>query len=227
MLLVIDSANIESIKKLIEFFPIDGVTTNPTIITKENKPFLPLIKEIRSIIGEETMFFVQVLQEKAEDMVEEALYLKKEIGGNLYVKIPVTAEGIKAIKQLKEQGIKTLATTIYTPMQAFIAAKAGADFVAPYVNRIDNLSGNGVQVVKEIVNIFEQHQLPCRVLAASFKNTQQVHQVCLEGAHGITAGGDVIQSLLSHPSTESNVKQFIHDWKLSYGEASDSLLNTH
>lgn len=227
MLLVIDSANIENIKKLIEFFPIDGVTTNPTIITKENKPFLPLIKEIRSIVGEETMLFVQVLKEKAEDMVEEALYIKKEIGGNLYVKVPVTAEGIKAIKQLKEQDIKTLATTIYTPMQAFIAAKAGTDFVAPYVNRIDNLSGNGVQVVKEIVDIFEKHRLSCRVLAASFKNTQQVQQVCLEGAHGVTAGPDVIQSLLSHPSTESNVQEFINDWKLSYGETSDSLLSTH
>ncbi|WNS78275.1 transaldolase family protein [Domibacillus sp. DTU_2020_1001157_1_SI_ALB_TIR_016] len=226
MLLVIDSANIESIQDLAECFPVDGVTTNPAIITKEKKPFLPLLKEIQSIIGKERMLFVQVLQEYAEEMVKEAVYLKEEIGGNLYIKIPVTAEGIKAIKQLKQQGIRTLATAIYTPMQALVAAKAGADFVAPYVNRIDNLAGDGVQVVRDIVEAFDRCQLPCQVLAASFKNTQQVHGVGLAGVHGVTAGPKILKSLVEHPVTESNVKQFVEDWKLFYGEACDSVIHT-
>jgi fructose-6-phosphate aldolase 2 len=221
--ILIDSANLDSIRELNTLFPIDGVTTNPTIIVKEKKPFLPLLKEIRNIIGEEKMLFAQVLHEKAEGMLEEGLQLNEEIGGKLYVKIPVTDEGIKAIKFLKSKGIKTLATTIYTPMQAFIAAKAGAEYVAPYVNRIDNLAGNGVQVVTEIVKIFERHHLPCKVLAASFKNTQQVHHVCLEGAHGITAAPDIIKALIAHPSTDLNVNQFKIDWLQYYGEEYNSV----
>lgn len=226
MEILIDSANLESIKELNELFPIDGVTTNPTIIVKEKMPFLSLLKEIRSIIGEEKMLHVQALGEKAESIVNEALYLNEVIGGNLYVKVPATNEGIKAIQLLKHQGIKTLATTIYTPMQAFLAAKAGAEYVAPYVNRIDNLAGNGVQVVSEIVKIFEQHHLPCKVLAASFKNTQQVHQVCLAGSHAVTAAPDIIKALIAHPSTELNVKQFVNAWKCFYGEACNSVIRT-
>ncbi|RBW68510.1 transaldolase family protein [Bacillus taeanensis] len=226
MKLLIDSANLQSIRELHTLFPIDGVTTNPTIIVKEKSPFLPLLKEIRSIIGEEKMLFAQVLDERAEGMVEEGIHLNEELGGNLCVKVPVTDEGIKAIKLLKAKGVKTLATTIYTPMQAFLAAKAGAEYVAPYVNRIDNLTGNGVHVVSEIVKMFERHQLPCKVIAASFKNTQQVHRVCLEGAHGITAAPDIIKALITHPSTEMNVKQFVNEWKHFYGESCDSLVRT-
>ncbi|AYE53534.1 fructose-6-phosphate aldolase (plasmid) [Priestia megaterium NCT-2] len=224
MEILIDSANLESIRDLNDLYPIDGVTTNPTIVVKEKRTFLPLLKEIQSIIGEEKMLFAQVLGEKAEDMVKEASYLNKEINGNFYVKIPVTDEGIKAIKLLKLQGIKTLATTIYTPLQAFIAAKAGAEYVAPYVNRIDNLAGNGVQVVSDIIKIFEHHHLPCKVLAASFKNTQQVHHVCLEGAHGVTAAPEIIKSFTAHPSTETNVRQFMNEWKSFYGESSNSII---
>ncbi|HWO98525.1 MAG TPA: fructose-6-phosphate aldolase [Bacillus sp. (in: firmicutes)] len=226
MEILIDSANLNSIRELTEQFPIDGVTTNPTIVVKEQMPFLPLLKEIRSIIGEEKMLFVQTIGEKAEDIINEAIYLNKEIGGNLYVKIPVTDEGIEAIKKLKNQKVKTLATTIYTPMQAFLAAKAGAEYVAPYVNRIDNLGGNGVQVVAEIVKTFERHRLSCKVLAASFKNTQQVHHVCLEGAHGVTAAPDIINGLIVHPSTQLNVKHFRDEWKHFYGEECDSILKT-
>jgi fructose-6-phosphate aldolase 2 len=166
------------------------------------------------------------LGEKAEDIINEALYLNKEIGGSLYVKIPVTAEGIEAIKKLKVQKVKTLATTVYTPMQAFLAAKAGAEYVAPYVNRIDNLGGNGVQVVAEIIKMFERHRLSCKVLAASFKNVQQVHHVCLEGTHGITAAPDIINGLIIHPSTQLNVKQFRDEWKHFYGEECDSVVKT-
>ncbi|MGY3717912.1 fructose-6-phosphate aldolase [Sutcliffiella cohnii] len=224
MQLVIDSANVESIKRLVEYFPIDGVTTNPSIVVKENKPFLPLMKEIRDVIGEEKELFVQVISTSAEDIVEEAKVITESIGGNIIIKVPVTFEGIKAIKRLKKVSIRTLATTVYTPMNAYLAAKAGAEYVAPYVNRIDNLTGDGVKVVAEITKIFTQHNLSCKVLAASFKNTQQIQNVCLAGAHGITAAPELIEAFVNHPSIEANVEQFKQDWISQYGE--ESILTT-
>lgn len=110
-------------------------------------------------------------------------------------------------------------------MQALVAAKAGADFVAPYVNRIDNLAGDGVQMVRDIVESFDRCQLSCKVLAASFKNTQQVHEGGLAGAQGVTEGPEILKSLVEQPVTESNVKQFVEDWKLFYGESYDSIIH--
>jgi len=226
MQLVIDSANIEKIKYLQEYFPIDGVTTNPTIIVKEKKPFLPLLQEIRDIIGNEKELFVQTVGSHAEELVKEAQFINKELPGNIIVKVPVTTEGIKAIKLLKEQGIRTLATTVYTPMSAYVAAKAGAEYVAPYVNRIDNLTGNGIQVVKDIVTIFKEHELSCRVLGASFKNVQQMQQVCLAGAEGITAAPELIEAMLTIPSVDANVQQFKDDWLTLYGKDAINLMET-
>lgn len=220
MQLVIDSANIEKINKLIEFFPIDGVTTNPSIIVNEKKPYLPLLKEIRTVIGDKKELFVQVISKNATDMVEEAKYICETLTGNIIIKVPVTMEGIKTIKLLKQEGIRTLATTVYTPMNAYLAAKAGAEYVAPYVNRIDNLTGNGVKVVSEITDIFSRHHLSCKVLAASFKNVQQIHNICLAGAHGITAAPELIEALIAHPSIEENVDKFRKDWFDQYGEES-------
>jgi fructose-6-phosphate aldolase 2 len=220
MKLVIDSANVESIRKLVDFFPIDGVTTNPSIVVKEQKPFLPLLKEIRAVIGEDKELFAQTIAGDAEGMAEEARWLCEAVSGNVVVKIPVTMEGIKAIKMLKAEGIRTLATTVYTPMNAYLAAKAGADYVAPYVNRIDNLTGNGAKVVAEITEIFSKHNLSCQVLAASFKNVQQIHNICLAGAHGITAAPELIEALVKIPSIEDNVEAFSKDWMGQYGEGS-------
>lgn len=225
MKIVIDSANAEKIRQLNEYFPIDGVTTNPSIIVKEKKPFLLLLQEIRGVIGDEKELFVQAVADKAEEIVEEAIGITKALAGPVLIKVPVTAEGIKAIKLLKEEGIRTLATTVYTPMSAFVAAKAGAEYVAPYVNRIDNLTGNGVQVVAEITRIFIAHSLPCKVLAASFKNVQQLHQVCLAGAHGVTAAPELIQGLIEHPSVASDVEKFKEEWMGQYGKESRDLLS--
>ncbi|OAH56295.1 fructose-6-phosphate aldolase [Domibacillus aminovorans] len=224
MLLVIDSANVEEIRELIDYYPIDGVTTNPSIIVKEKTDFLPLLKEISEVIGNERELFVQTLTFKTEDIIKEAKYIRETVPGNVVVKIPVTNEGIKAIKTLKEIGIRTLGTTVYTPLQAYVAAKAGASYVAPYVNRIDNLTGNGVNVVKEITQLLEKHHYNCQVLAASFKNVQQVHNVCLDGAHGVTAAPDIIKGFLTHPATEANVQSFSDDWQKAYGEK--SVVNT-
>jgi len=226
MQLVIDSANIEAVKELSQYLPIDGVTTNPSIIVKEKKEFLSLLREIRHVIGEEKELFVQTISEKAEDIVQEAHYICNTISGNLLVKVPVTIEGIKAIRMLKEDGIRTLGTTVYTPMSALLAAKAGAEYVAPYVNRIDNLTGTGRNVVSDIVQIFKANNLPCKVLAASFKNVQQIQDVFLADVDGITASPELIKEIFNHPSVERDVKKFREEWLEQYGIESNSLIST-
>lgn len=194
------------------------MTTNPTIISKEKKDFIGILKEIRNTIGKEKMLHVQVVGSKAEDMIEEAIYLNEKIGGNLYIKIPVTEQGIKAMKELSKKGYKITATAIFTAQQALMAAKAGAEFVAPYVNRIDNLMADGIKVVSDIVKIFEIYNINSKVLAASFKNTEQIHNACLKGARSVTVNADLIKQLIYHPSTDLSVDNFIKDWEMQYGK---------
>ncbi|RLL41130.1 fructose-6-phosphate aldolase [Oceanobacillus piezotolerans] len=226
MKLYIDSANIESISWLNEYYPIAGVTTNPSILVKEEKPYLEVLKEIRSIIGNDKELFVQALGDKAEEILDEARFITNELSGNLIVKVPVTEEGIKAIKLLTAENIPSLATTVYTAFQALIAAKSGAKYVAPYVNRIDNLSGNGGLVVKEISELFTAYGLSCEILAASFKNLQQVHDVCLAGAEAVTVAPDIIESMVAFPSTASDVVDFKRQWVNAFGENRTNLTNT-
>ncbi|MCR1934447.1 fructose-6-phosphate aldolase [Clostridium tepidum] len=218
MLILLDTANIDSIKHINDIYPLDGVTTNPTIISKEKKDFIGILKEIRNTIGKEKMLHVQVVGSKAEDMIEEAIYLNEKIGGNLYIKIPVTEQGIKAMKELSKKGYKITATAIFTAQQALMAAKAGAEFVAPYVNRIDNLMVDGIKVVSDIVNIFKIYNINTKVLAASFKNTEQIHNSCLKGAHSVTVNESLIKQLIYHPSTDLSVESFINDWEEQYGK---------
>jgi fructose-6-phosphate aldolase 2 len=150
--------------------------------------------------------------------MEEAEYLQSVIGGNLYIKVPVIPEGIKAIKNLKKQGFKVTATAIFTAQQALMAGVAGADFVAPYVNRIDNISGNGTEVVGIIIDHIATYNLKTKVLAASFKNAQQVHEVAKLGAQAVTVNGETINQMLAHPLTDWSVNQFIADWESIYGK---------
>lgn len=218
MMYLLDTANLEAIKKGYDLYPIVGVTTNPSIISKEQGDFLQILGEIREIIGPDSMLHVQVLGLTAVEMVKEAYFLKENIAGSLYIKIPVLPEGIKAMKILKKEGFGITATAIFTSDQALMAAMAGADFVAPYVNRIDNISGNGVAVVKEIVKKFQQYGLDTKVLAASFKNVQQIHEVSLCGAQSLTAPLEIIEQTLAHPLTDWSVDQFIKDWNNVYGD---------
>ncbi|WP_428909928.1 transaldolase family protein [Niallia sp. Krafla_26] len=226
MRLYIDSANIESIKMLNDYFPIAGVTTNPSILVKEEKPYLDTLKEIRAIIGTDKELFVQAIGDRAEEIVEEARFISQQISGNVIVKVPVTEEGIKAIKLLAAENIPTLATTVYTAFQALMAAMAGAKYVAPYVNRIDNLAGNGVKVVTEIAQLFKTYELGCEILAASFKNLQQVFEVCLAGAETVTVSPDIIEKMIAFPSTGTDVATFKQQWQDFYGEKATTLINT-
>ncbi|PWM47515.1 MAG: fructose-6-phosphate aldolase [Clostridiales bacterium] len=218
MLYIIDSADIEKIKRCVEFFPIDGVTTNPTIISKEHTDFATLIKSIRNIIGPDKMFHIQTKADTAKDIINEAVALNEFVGGNFYIKIPISDEGLKATKELKKMGIKVTETAIFTQQQALIAAKAGADFVAPYVNRLDNIVSDGVHVVGEIVDLLKMHNLPSKVLAASFKTVEQIHKIALVGGHAVTLNPSLYEQLVYHPLTQYAIDDFNVDWESVYGK---------
>ena len=205
MLYILDTADLNAIRHVNEFYPLDGVTTNPSIIAKEKTDFLKLVKEIRNIIGEDKMLHVQTTAKKAEDIVSEAKMLKEILGGEFYIKVPIDEEGLKATKILSEIGIPVTMTAIFTPAQALMAAKAGADYVAPYVNRLDNIIGDGCDVVAEITAELENYGLDCMVLAASFKNAEQVHKCALSGCQCVTVTDDVlVEGMGEIKSTLSN-----------------------
>lgn len=218
MKILLDTADTEYIKKTVDLFPVDGVTTNPTILAKTKKPFLEVLQEIRSIIGQQRSLHAQVLSQTAEKILVEADCLVEKLGKNTFIKIPVIPEGYKAMRLLHEKGIGVTATAVFTAQQALMAAKAGADFVAPYVNRIDNICGDGVQVVADIVHIFQAGGFNTEVLAASFKNVDQVHKCSLVEAQAVTVSEDVFASLTKHPLTDWSVNKFVEDWETVYGK---------
>lgn len=216
-MLILDTANLKDIEEALEYYPIAGVTTNPSIITKEDGDYIETFKDIRNLIGKDKALHVQILAEDAETMVEEGIYLRELLGKNTYIKVPITKEGIKAIKMLKEKNIETTGTAIFTPLQALVAAEAGASFVAPYVNRIDNLQGDGIAVVEKIKMLFEEHQMNTQILAASFKNVQQIQETLLVGAENVTIPFKLLEKLIYCPSTDLSVDQFVQDWHNRFG----------
>jgi fructose-6-phosphate aldolase 2 len=215
---ILDTADIAAIRHCNEFYPVSGVTTNPSIIAKEKRDFWEIVKEIRSIIGPDKLFFAQTVQKTADKIVEEAKLMNEKSGGEFCVKIPIGEEGLKATMELKKLGIKVLMTAIFTPTQALIAAKAGADYVAPYVNRLDNITGDGCEVVAQIVEQFAIHNMQCKVLAASFKNVQQVHNCASAGCQCVTITGDLMEALIKHPMTDAALAGFEKDWTNTYGD---------
>ena len=222
---LIDSADIKAIEHISEFYPIAGVTTNPSLVAKEKTEFLPLIKKIRAIIGYDADLHIQATAKTAEGIVNDAKILKEVVGGSFYVKIPINEEGLKAALILKQEGIGVTMTAIFTSQQALIAARAGADFVAPYVNRLDNINADGVGTVAEIVNLFEMYDLECKVLAASFKNVKQIADVALSGAHTATIAPELFKLAITHPMTDNAIEGFDRDWRSVYGDKGiDSLL---
>jgi TalC/MipB family fructose-6-phosphate aldolase len=218
MKFIIDDADLEKIKETYRVFAVDGVTTNPSILAKNGKQPFETLREIREFIGAEAELHVQVIANDAAGMLEDAHRILKELGKNTYVKIPTTKEGLVAMKALKAEGVNITATAIYTQMQAFLAAKAGADYAAPYVNRIDNLGANGVKTAKDIHDIFKKNGLKTEVLAASFKNSQQVLELCEYGVGAATISTDVIEGLIKNDSVEAAVSAFIKDFEGLCGE---------
>ena len=218
MIFMVDTANIEEIKLAFEYFPVVGVTTNPTIVAKENRPFYEIIKDIRAIIGDDAMLHVQAVSLKAEDILEEAKHLMKTIGGNLYIKVPAIPEGYKAMKLLKAHNIPITATAICSAPQALVAAAAGADFVAPYVNRADDVNSSGIEMVEDIARLLDIYGYKTQILAASFKNVRQIHEVSLAGAGSITIGYDLLGKMVANSLSDWSVNKFVEDWEGVYGE---------
>jgi fructose-6-phosphate aldolase 2 len=218
MMYIIDSANLDKIRECVEFYPVAGVTTNPTIISREKTDFISLIKSIREIIGPDRMLHIQATSHDAEGIIKEAVALQGIVGGDFYIKIPVNPEGLKATMALKKMGIKVTETAIFTQQQAMLSAIAGADFVAPYVNRLDNIVSDGVHVVGEIVDMFKVHDIKTKVLAASFKTVEQIHKIAMVGAQAVTISTDLFQTLTYHPLTQYAIDDFIADWESVYGK---------
>ncbi|NBH82168.1 fructose-6-phosphate aldolase [bacterium C-53] len=213
MKLMIDDAHIDLIQTIYEYYPVDGVTTNPTILAKSGRNPYEILKEIRAFIGEEAQLHVQAVSREAAGMIEEAHRIREELGENTYVKIPALKEGFKAMKALYAEGIPVTATAVYMPMQAFLAAKCGASYAAPYINRIDNMGYNGIQVAKNIHDLFKNNNLKTEVLAASFKNSQQLLELCEYGIGASTVAPDVMEGLVKNQAVTSAVEDFIKDFE--------------
>lgn len=224
MELLIDHADIAAIKRIIDLYPVDGVTTNPSILAGAGRPPFEVLKEIRSIIGSEAPLHVQAVAKDTAGMILDAERIVKELPGNTFVKIPSVPAGFKAIRLLTEKGIQTTGTAIYTPLQAFLAAKAGAAYAAPYVNRIDNMGYDGVKITCEIHDIFEKNALPAKVLAASFKNSEQLLKLAMHGVGAATAAPDVIEGLTKNPAIDAAVDAFIDDFRSLTGKDAMSAL---
>lgn len=215
---ILDTADLKEIRHANEFYPIEGVTTNPSIIAREKTDFKALVTAIRDIIGPDKSIHVQTTAETAEGIVDEAKMLKKLLGKNFYIKVPIGEAGLKATMILKDLGIPVTMTAIHTPQQALLAAKAGASYVAPYVNRLDNIGSDGIKVVEEIVASLDHFGIDCKVLAASFKNTQQVQDAAYVGCHSVTVAPDVLYQLIKHPLTDIAIDAFNKDWEGVYGD---------
>ena len=207
----IDDANVEKIRRIYEYYPIDGVSTNPSILAKTGRDPYEVLKEIRSIIGEDGELFVQATAGTAEGMAEEAKRIVEVLGRSTLVKIPCNPEGFKAMKQLKKEGIRFIGTAIYTAMQGFLAAKCGAEYVAPYVNRIDNMGFDGVQVAKDIHDAITANGLDSG-------NSQQVLELTKYGVKAVTVAPDVIDGLVKNAAIDAAIDQFTRDFSGLVGE---------
>lgn len=213
MKLLVDFAGIEKIRELYEYFPLDGVTTNPTILAAAGKEPYETLSEIRAFIGPDADLHAQVLSAKAEDMVEEAHDMLKRLGQNTCIKVPVVREGLKAIRLLAAEGVRVTGTVVYTPIQAILAAQAGATFVAPYVNSIDNTGIDGMGVAKTIQETFENQGLKTQVLAASFKNAYQVQELFAFGIPAVTVVPEVMESLIKNDLSIARAARFTADFE--------------
>ncbi len=218
MKLIIDDAHIDRIKKIYEFYPVDGVTTNPSILAKSGRSPYEVLGEIREFIGADAELHVQAVAKTAEGMIEDAHRIVSELGQNTYVKIPAIPEGFKAMKALHAEGLSVTATAIYTPLQGFLAGKCGASYAAPYINRIDNMGYNGIQVAKQMHDIFKKNDLKTEVLAASFKNSQQVLELCEYGIGASTVAPDVIEGLVKNQAITAAIDEFVKDFEGLTGE---------
>ncbi len=219
MELYLDTSDVAAVKRLARIFPLAGVTTNPSIVAAGKTPVEVLLPQLYDALDGKGRLFAQVMANTAEGMVADAHKLRAIIP-DLVVKVPVTAEGLAAIKCLKAEGIPTLGTAVYGAGQGLLSALAGAEYVAPYVNRVDAQGGDGVQTVNDLQRLLSLHAPGAKVLAASFKTPRQALACLLAGCESITLPLDVAQQLIAAPAVEAAVAKFEQDWQAAFGRTS-------
>ena len=216
----VDIADIERVRAVNDYFPIDGFTTNPNILTKTDRPLGELFADYKTYVEETGQrIFIQVTASEAEDMIAQAVRLHDTFGDHLVVKLPAIREGYKACKRLKALGIAVCITVVHSTMQALMAAKAGADYTAPYISHIDNIGADGVRCVDEIVKAFERAGTSCKVLGASFRTVEQVDKLAIVGCHAVTITPETFDMLIAHPSTDVSMTGFYKAWHDKYGDS--------
>ncbi|WAH36886.1 fructose-6-phosphate aldolase [Alicyclobacillus dauci] len=205
----IDTANVDEIKQAAAMGILSGVTTNPSLVAKEGRDFVQVLKEIVEIV--DGPISAEVVSLDAEGMVKEALPLA-DIHKNIVIKIPMTAEGMKAVYQLAQRGIRTNVTLIFSANQALVAARAGASFVSPFIGRLDDISQDGAELIADIAHIFDLHAIDTEIIAASIRHPIHVTQAAKAGAHIATIPFKVIDQIIKHPLTDRGIERFLADW---------------
>ncbi|HSN24425.1 MAG TPA: transaldolase family protein [Methylomicrobium sp.] len=214
--LYLDTADMGQIVRFHTCLPVRGITTNPSILARANIGLQALLPRLTELLGEQTRIHVQVLSQDADAMVEEAVRLH-ELPFDIVVKVPATEIGLAAIKKIKTENVPVLATAIYSTQQGFLAALCGADYLAPYVNRIDALGADGIRVVAELQELIERQGLSSKLLPASFKNTRQVLNVLQTGVASITLPVEIAAEMFAHPAVHPAVERFSLDWQSVFG----------
>ena len=217
MKLFIDTAKVEDIRKANDMGVISGVTTNPSLIAKEGRDFNEVIREITTIVDGPISGEVKATTVDAEGMIKEGREIAA-IHPNMVVKIPMTVEGLKAVKVLSAEGIKTNVTLIFTANQALLAAEAGATYVSPFLGRLDDINQSGVDLIDEIVTIFDNYGYDTEIIAASIRNPVHVTECALAGADIATVPYSVIEQMTKHPLTDQGIERFQKDYKAVFGE---------
>ena len=210
MKIFIDTANVDEIKAANDLGVICGVTTNPSLIAKVGRIFEEVVQEITTIV--DGPISAEVISLEADKMVEEALELAK-IHKNIVIKIPMTAEGLKAVSRLSKKGIHTNVTLIFSPSQALLAARAGATYVSPFVGRLNDISSDGNKLIGDIASIFDIHGIDTEIIAASIRSPEDVTDAALAGAHIATIPYKVICQMIKHPLTDIGIERFLKDWE--------------
>lgn len=215
--LYLDTADVTQVARFNQCLPLRGVTTNPSIVAAGGKGLGESLPALQAVLGNEARFHVQVVSHSVNAMFEEAQRLY-ELPFDIIVKVPATETGLQAIKKMKAANIKVLATAVYTAEQGFLAALCGADYLAPYVNRIQTLGVDGVQVVQNLQLLLEKHHLDSKILAASFKSAQQATAIMQLGVAAITLPVEVLEQMLHHPVLPGVVEKFDQDWRAAFAE---------
>jgi transaldolase len=211
----IDTANVDEIREIASWGVLSGVTTNPSLVAKEGRDFKQVLREILELV--DGPISAEVISLKADDMVAEAAQYY-EMHKNVVIKLPMTEEGLKACARLSKLGVKTNLTLIFTANQALLCARSGATFVSPFVGRLDDINMDGIQVIRDIAEIFAIHGIDTEIIAASIRTPGQVTECAKAGAHIATIPHKVLKQMLKHPLTDAGIERFLKDWEAARGK---------